>query len=145
VSADVILSLMHFFPVIKGEFDICMVYWHLYGLRWLKERPQCSNLGTLVCLTHCDGDGSYTVTEMAPMVLSSYWCANNDYGEMFLNFPIHMKTSRNIVVWICLIYLTTRWILKKVWGLAFGLEMPWDCNPVHMPLCKVPCRWNRWC
>jgi hypothetical protein len=26
VSADVILSLMHFFPVIKGEFDICMVY-----------------------------------------------------------------------------------------------------------------------
>jgi hypothetical protein len=30
-----------------------------------------------------------TVAEMLCTVLPGYWCADNNYGEMFLNFPLH--------------------------------------------------------
>jgi hypothetical protein len=29
------------------------------------------------------------MTKMSSMVLSGYWCTNNNYGKMFLNFPLY--------------------------------------------------------
>jgi hypothetical protein len=66
VLPALILLLMHFFLVSKGDVDICMVY---------------------------DGSKSgLNAAIWAPWfctVLPGYWCADNDYSEMFLDFPLH--------------------------------------------------------
>jgi hypothetical protein len=76
VSADVILLLMHFFLVLKGDVDVRMVY------DGSKSSPNAALwapwFGALP-----------TVSEMACTLLPGYWCADNNYGEMFLNFPLH--------------------------------------------------------
>jgi hypothetical protein len=75
VSPDLILSLMHFFSVAKGDVDIHMVY------DGSKSGLNAAIWAPWFALP--------TVTEMARTVLPWYWCANNDYGKMFLNFPLH--------------------------------------------------------
>jgi hypothetical protein len=30
-----------------------------------------------------------TIAKISRTVLPGYWCADNDYGKMFLNFPLH--------------------------------------------------------
>jgi hypothetical protein len=65
---------MHFFLVLKGDVDICMVYG-----------------GSKSGLNVAIWDPWFvlpTVTEMLRTVLPGYWCADNDYGKMFLNFPL---------------------------------------------------------
>jgi hypothetical protein len=66
---------MHFFLVLKGDVDGRMVYdGSKSGLNAALWAPWFA---------------LPTVLEMARTVLPGYWCADNDYGEMFLNFPLH--------------------------------------------------------
>jgi hypothetical protein len=74
-SLTAIRSLMFMFDVPKGTADVRMVYdGSKSGLNDALWAPW-------FCLS--------TVDSMTRGFLPGYWCADNDYGEQFLNFNLH--------------------------------------------------------
>jgi hypothetical protein len=72
--------LMHFFLAEKGDIDIRMVYdGSKSGLNDAIWAPWFA---------------LPAVTEMSRTVLPGYWCVDNDYSEMFLNFPLHEELQK---------------------------------------------------
>mmetsp|Transcript_3704 Transcript_3704/g.5803 ORF Transcript_3704/g.5803 Transcript_3704/m.5803 type:complete len:194 (+) Transcript_3704:1920-2501(+) len=79
-SPGQIRSLMYMFDVPKGDSDIRMVY-----------------DGSKSGLNDCSWAPWFplpTVETMCRTLESGYWCADNDYGEHFLNFPLSSKLQQ---------------------------------------------------
>ena len=80
VAEDRVSSLMYMFHVPKGETDIRMVYdGSRSGLNDVLWAPWFA---------------LPRVSTMCSTVDTGTWCGDNDYGEMFLNFPMHPELQK---------------------------------------------------
>jgi hypothetical protein len=77
ISPTEVRSLMFMFDVPKGLDDLQMVY-------------DGSNSGLNDSLW-APWFSLPTVETMTRALLPGYWCADNDYGEQFLNFKLHKE------------------------------------------------------
>ena len=75
-----VVSLMYMFHVPKGTEDIRMVY---------DGSKSGLNKTLFAPWFHI-----HTVDMMCRSLLPAYWCADNDYGEQFLNFNLHPELQR---------------------------------------------------
>ena len=73
-------SLMYMFHVPKGSDDVRMVY---------DGSKSGLNRSLYAPWFHI-----HTVDMMCRSLLPGYWCADNDYGEQFLNFNLHPELQR---------------------------------------------------
>ena len=80
VDIEEIESLMYMFHVPKGETDIRMVY------DGTKSGLNESLFAPWFALPRVD--------TMARWVVAGSWLADNDYGDMFLNFPLHPNLQK---------------------------------------------------
>ena len=68
-------SLMYMFHVAKGQDDIRMIY-----------DASCSGLNKAL---YSPWFNLPSVDAMTRWIIAGSWASDNDYGDMFLNFPLH--------------------------------------------------------
>ena len=73
-------ALMYVFSVPKSDTDIRMVY-------------DATRSGLNSCL-YAPWFALPTADTMARWVVCASWCADNDYGDCFLNFPLHKDIQK---------------------------------------------------